>query len=357
MTKATYTPQGRNQLAERTAQQWVVPVGLVASIVWLLVFRLHPPIPISGWPSIGAGALISSVVVTLFVFPIGYLKGTHYAAHYNPALNFSLIRKLFSVVTLTIAFSLVTAILIGVGTFIFNLSFKDLLLDQYSSAVIVGVVTAVTTYAIFATSIRLTTQDIVNAFSTFMVVGVFSSMITSQNPYWWQENFSSLGTTDSVSSLAFNYTLILSGLLMVCMSQHLFADLNLLTGTSKQQKINANWIRALFVFIALCLAGVGFFPYNQQPQLHNFSAYSMAFGFAALVVGLRWFLPSIDKAFLRLSYFILGAMVVAEILFNFVHYLNLTAFELLAFSLTFVWLVLFLRTINLMLSSKDMNKA
>jgi hypothetical protein len=83
----------------------------------------------------------------------------------------------------------------------------------------------------------------------------------------------------------------------------------------------------------------------------------MAFGFAALVVGLRWFLPSIDKAFLRLSYFILGAMVVAEILFNFVHYLNLTAFELLAFSLTFVWLVLFLRTINLMLSSKDMNRA
>jgi hypothetical membrane protein len=347
VTQLKYTPEGRIALSEKRAQQWVVPAIVLSAVIWWVIFRNLAPIPISGWPSIGAGALISSMLITLICFPLSYMEGINYAKHYNPALDFRGLRKLFSVVTLSLAFTIVVAILIGVGTFVFNLAFKDLTLDQYSSAAIIGLVTGITAYSIISTATKLVTRDIVNAFTAFMLVGVFASMITSQNPYWWEQNFSSLGTSSSFSSLAFNYTLILSGFLMICMSQHLFADLQAITGHRRGQ-INANVIRALFVFIAICLAGVGLFPYSQHPALHNLSAYSMVLGFATLIIGLRWLIPTIGNAFLNLSYTILATIGAAYFLFTYLHYFNLTAFELTAFSITFVWLVLFLRTVGVM---------
>ena len=44
-----------------------------------------------------------------------------------------------------------------------------------------------------------------------MVVGAFTSALTSSDPQWWQAHFSALGTVSDVSGTTFNFTLILTG--------------------------------------------------------------------------------------------------------------------------------------------------
>jgi hypothetical membrane protein len=114
-------------------------------------------------------------------------------------------------------------------------------------------------------------------------------MITSTNPYWWEVNFSSLGSTDSPSAVAFNFTLILSGLLLITLSSHLLDDITkLLKGLStKAQNARVGLLKILFIFIGICMAGVGIFTYAEHPTLHNLSAYSMVLGFAIMIIGLK----------------------------------------------------------------------
>ena len=74
---------------------------------------------------------------------------------------------------------------------------------------------------------------------------------------------------------------------------------------------------------AIALLGVGLFPNNRGLMhiLHTQSA---------------WFL----------NYFIIGIIIFAAILFQFVHYLSLTAFEMIAFALAMSWIMLLLQNIH-----------
>ena len=62
-----------------------------------------------------------------------------------------------------------------------------------------------------------------------------------------------------------------------------------------------------------------------------------------LIVGIRWLLPRIPSAFLQMSYSVGAILVTAEVLFKFVGYLSLTAYEIIGFTLAFGWVVLLLQ--------------
>ncbi|WP_243674216.1 hypothetical protein [Lentilactobacillus kisonensis] len=47
-----------------------------------------------------------------------------------------------------------------------------------------------------------------------------------------------------------------------------------------------------------------------------------------------------------MSWLIAGALLAGEILFQFIGYLSLTAFEILAFMLAFTWLVMLFERLN-----------
>lgn len=65
-----------------------------------------------------------------------------------------------------------------------------------------------------------------------------------------------------------------------------------------------------------------------------------------LVVSIRWILPRVTKEFLGVSYGIAVFLLIADSLFKRLHYLSLTAFELIAFILAFTWILLLLQHIE-----------
>lgn len=343
------TQSNRSSLGENLALTFALPVGAVTAIIWLLVFlSTHGAIGLKGWPSIGGAVLINGAVITFIGFILGYLRGQR-ALEPEARLKLSKPKFVFDCITLAIAYTIIVEVLTAIVLLALGVAFKDVTMAAFSAALVVGVFGAITTYGIVTTSVHLQSGDIVNALTLFIAGGVFASMATAQNPLWWQVNFSSLGTTSTLSSFTFNVTLVLSGLLLLCLTDHLLADLQIIIKGKKQAtEIRIHILKALFIFISLCLAGVGLFPWDIHPFLHTTSAYLLVVGFSAIIIGLRWLMPSISKSFLANSYTILVVLLVSFAFWQPLHYFNQTAFELIAFCLTFIWLVLFLRTVSLM---------
>lgn len=329
---------------ENIAESLLFPSIVLFSLIALIYFQAESQIKVTGPGSIGAACLLLGIIISLLVFPPAYLYGLKLRKQ-----GLKTAQKIFNLATLGLATAIMVAMLTAASVALLNEAFKGLSLDKYTSSVLVGTYCGVLIYLIVPPAIKLDSKKIVRMFSTVMIAGVFLSMVTAANPLWWQENFSSLGSTDTASSVAFNFTLILSGLILITLSFHIIEDLHRFLTSNKPKQSTArrlNLLKLLFVFIGICMAGVGFFPYSEAPIMHNLSAYSMVLGFAVMIVALKKILPFIDAAFLANSYFIVGLVALSYVLFTRVGYLNLTAFEMIAFGLTFAWLLMFTRKIS-----------
>lgn len=340
---------------ESLALQWSFKIAAVSFVAWLGIFIAFKIkyLPLVGRVSIGSAIIVSVALIVFVSFFRNYIIGQHKLQQLLNIRGKIWLRSL----SLSLAYSIIFTIFTILAIFLLSISFKGLSLDRYVGSIIIAVASALAIYVTINVSTNLDTMAIVNAFALFMVGGIFTSMATSINPQWWEINFSSLGATHTFSATVFNATLILSAILMLCMSSHLFQDLKLLiSGNSRFAKTKANFVKTMFVFIAVCLAGVGLFPFyidTFSAILHNLSAYSMVLGFAVLIIGIRYLIPALNKSFLTFSYIILGSIGVCFVLFYGLHYFNLTAFELNAFCISFTWLIVFLRNITALSTSVE----
>ncbi|MBA3678930.1 hypothetical protein H0W80_01915 [Candidatus Saccharibacteria bacterium] len=338
----------RTGLAENLALSFAFPIGLVFAVIWGLIFHSlqSNSITLSGWPSIGLGVLIDAGVIVFIGFILGYLRGQK-ALQPHEQLKLSKPKFIFDCLALTSAYTIIAVALTAVILTGINVAFKDVRMTDFSAALVVGIFATFTTYSIISTSVRLQSKDIVHALTLFITGGVFISMATAKNPLWWQINFSSLGTSGTISAYSFNITLVLSGLLLLCLTDYLLSDLQqVVKGNTATITKRTNTIKLLFVGISASLAGVGLFPWDIHPLLHTSSAYLLVVVFSILIIGLHKLVPNLSKSFFANSYGILVILVACFIMWQPFRYFNQTAFELIAFCLIFIWLVLFLRTIT-----------
>lgn len=219
--------------------------------------------------------------------------------------------------------------------------FYEVSFDLYTAGAFTAIMTMIINYVMIYIAQTLTPARMIRTLSFIIIGGVTLAMMTNKDQLWWVENFSFLGTPDASNSWQFNLTLILSALLMIALIDYLFEDIYKSFG--KTLKIKC--LKYLLVATAICLGGVGFFPYNDQPfyqAMHNRVAGYLVYLIIALIVMIRWLIPDVEKQFLRLSYVIGGILILSAALFYGIHYLSLTAFELVAFLLAFSWLLLLL---------------
>jgi hypothetical membrane protein len=169
-------------------------------------------------------------------------------------------------------------------------------------------------------------------------------MLSASDPLWWQENLSTLGISDDISSLAFNITLVIAGAIIVMIAN--FAAAGIVT-TNDQQVRGRNLVGGAITLIGILLACVGIFPVDQFYRAHNVSATGMVIVFIVTAIRLRWWVPAMPRVFLLLGYVCVGVIVVLAV-FYLTGYYNLTAVELVAFVLIFSWLIVFLRNAGAM---------
>jgi hypothetical protein len=101
-------------------------------------------------------------------------------------------------------------------------------------------------------------------------------------------------------------------------------------------------MRILMTLFAIDLGAIGVFANNGngwQHHLHDKIAMWLVYIVLVMIIGSFFLLDNINKEFILTSIVEAGLMALGYILFMFVHYLSLTAFEIIEFGLAFTWLI------------------
>lgn len=221
---------------------------------------------------------------------------------------------------------------------ILDILFYGVGFDIFASTILFFLSVGALNYILIYIATVFNSKIMTGLFITFITAGTFYSMINNKEEYWWKINFSYLGTSDAVDSWQFNLTLILTALLMIAMIDYLFVLLKR-KYQEKYKKFVA--LKILLIVMAVILGGVGLVPNDEGIMhiIHDWIADSLIFIFLITIIFIKWLLPYHSKEFLWFSYGIGFTLLGMYLLFNVVHYLSLTAFEVIAFILTFFWLL------------------
>lgn len=312
-------------------------VFLISLLTFFFTFHKYKLIPLTGQLSIATLIIVVGVLTGMTNFTRYFIK---YKKSKESMISKGIYWRNFPTVFLSYSVLLILVLLMVfrvLGQLFVGASF-----DIYTSTVIGTLFVLVVNMGMINIAKSLTPSLLIRSLIAIILGGVTIAMITNKDQQWWLHNLSFLGTPEASNAWQFNLTLMLSALLMGALIDYLFVLLFEKLGKTKRLIT----FKVLLILMAICLGGVGFFPYNESPfsqQMHNRSAGYLVYLFIIMIVALRWLLPSISKGFLRFSYVVAVVLVGAVLLFQGVHYLSLTAFELIAFVLAFTWLLMLLR--------------
>ena len=328
----------------RSREAVAMGLGAIAFVAAVLVsiLALHlEPVPISGPGSLGQFVALASAIVAVLSFILGrsVVRDRSRPLRLLDVVDVSAIAVALGVIALltwALLANLLSRAFIGADVF------------TIPSLLLAGVTAALTAYAAVLVGTELNLQLLAFILAMFLVEGVLAAMLTSADKSWWKENLSALGMTGDVSALAFNSTLIIAGVIVTTLSRHATRDIQTSSRAAGQ------WVRALLITIGAFLACVGIFPVDRFFEIHNTVATGMAVAYCVLVVGLRFWIPGLQRAFIYLGWVFLAVVVVLGVFFA-IGYYTLTAVELVAAMLIFSWIILFLRNISAL--QKDLRAA
>jgi hypothetical protein len=311
--------------------------GMMASLMALFLFR---------WQDISLVSMTGAYSITQLTIVLGMIFGsvafgwTMYRM--RQSRRFSV--RLFHAVTISIAYMILGFVGLVLFMRLWQSAFASVQLDGYTAAIVIGTLVAVMSYVMILSGLALGFNTIITVLMLTLGGGVILSMVTNGHADWWQYNFSYLGTDLVPNSWIFNVTLIFSALILLALLDYLFSWL----GARYSENRSLFYLRVLLTLTAITLAGVGAVPNNDgwMHIVHNHLAQMLVVWILLMIGAIRWLLPQAGSEFLLMSYSIAGGLVAVEILFEGLHYLSLTAFELIAFGLAFTWLILLLQVLR-----------
>ena len=349
-------PVANSESLEASALVVGAIVFVVASLAALVAFWGRS-LPISGRDSIGQFVALGSAVAAVVVLVAArtlIASSTRAGRLVARGLDVAGARlRWFDIAALALAHGVIALLGWVAVADVLAKSFSGAVVFTFSAVVLGGAAVAVSAYVVFLSAVKLTPMLMSLVLAVFLITGIFASMLSATDPLWWQKNLSTLGMSGDISSLAFNITLIVAGVIVTTIAH--YATAAIAVAEPRLQRGRAA-VRTALVVLGLLLAGVGLFPLDRFFTAHNVCATGMVVVFVTLVLALPRLVPSISRTFVLLGYVFVGVVVVLAVLFVTGYY-TLTAVELVAGLIVFSWLIVFLRTTGAMAREADADAA
>lgn len=318
-------------------------ITLLVSFAYLHFFHGSDGIPLFGRFSIGSVSIVASMLLSFVAYAYVMYQGREYkkSSRWDVKLY-----AFLDMVALSFIHGAIVFLVTSVAFYVLSEAFIGVRFDVYLASVLAAVVTASSTYVVYLTASNRSAVAMSMALAVFLVAGALTSMITAGDPKWWELHLSSLGANGGISMYAFNGTLIIGGVVIAGLADQIARDFVALRSiNSKFKAVKIETVRWTLILVGLFLAGVGLFPYDTMPNLHQTSAGGMVFLFIFLIGGLQLLVPPFSRAFFAMSYGLLAAVLLSTYLFMGISYFNLTGYEIICFVILFTWLVIFVRQI------------
>ncbi len=348
---------GRHQRAETSGLISFLICAVVGAVSMNLYMEYAPAI----WQLTQRRFMVCSGIVAacgVISFIIGYARKSR-------SLNlkhgwFAPIRRIFEIVALSVVY----ASTIFLSSFALIGAANDMMGNAIFSGYISSVCAAfagVVGYMTFVQAEMMNAKTIASLLPFFVISGVVTAGMTTDDPYWYHNNFSQLGDRTTFAARMFNSTLILAGTCIIIVSY--FAISELVT-TERLQRLwhdrtnrdpnrgyeiphfmlRISILSFLLMVAGLAFIGIGVFRYTPHNLLHNICAKGLPFVMLLLFVLLPWLAPRLSKAVMVASD--LTALVCAAFWVNMMMGHNtLTNVEALAGLAFLGWFIVFSRQI------------
>lgn len=344
---------GRHQQAEASG---IISFMACATLAWIamdLYLQFAPAI----WRvtqrlfTVCAGITAGCGVIS---FPLGYARNSR-----SMTLKHGWtipIRRIFEILALSVVYAstiFVTAfMLLSIASNMMGLR----TLKGYLTA-LCAAISGVVGYVTFVQAELMNAKTIASLLPFFVVSGVSIAGLTSDDPYWYNNNFSQLGDRTTFAARMFNSTLMLAGVCIVIISYFAISEL-ITTHRLQMQYLSASdekeapkhfKARILLLSTMLTLAGIAFigigmFRYTPHPILHNVFARGLPCLMSVLMIALPWLAPQLSKVVYVISD--LAIVIGALAGFQWLAGRNtLTNVEALAGMMFLGWFIIFSRQI------------
>ncbi|USS87163.1 DUF998 domain-containing protein [Fructilactobacillus cliffordii] len=316
---------------------WDIIPAILMALVFFTYCTLTQSrlIPLTGDYSIATGTIILGTVMGSILFTIFFIKTR------NNSVN-SVYRNIYwrNLPTIIIAVALILLVsLLGIF-WIFSRVFYGAEFDHYTATMMLFMFGIIINTIMINIADNITPTILVDLLILMIIGGLLISMLANGNKQWWKHNISFLGTAKAIDSWQFNLTFIVSALLMLALVDYLFVSLKPL----HWPPFRTFCLRLLLTLLAVDALAVGLIYNDRQvPWMHYWHdqfAWAMALVIIILIGGIKWLLPNIPRSFMINSYLIVFLIILVSVLFRHVHYLSLTAFEILASALGFSWIMM-----------------
>lgn len=314
---------------------------VVGALVALTVLRGHTPL--FGRGSIGDLAAFTAAPIAALscLLVLGVLGDDVLPWH----RNLSRFRRIVDLIGLMLLFGSLALLLVMALYQLFSSAFRTIQFDHWSGSFLVAATCAMVGYLVASATSRLTTSNLSMLLGLFIFAGAIFAGITSANEYWWRMHFSTLGTAVDASGIAFNFTLILSGLVLITLSEFIVYDIYRMVRFDRGSKIKVGIARFGFILLGACLGLIGVLPESLTHRGHLIVTYGAIAVVAVMMLVMIVVFPRVARTFWAPTLIIAAMLAVAGYLFRVVRYLNTTAFEMIAVMLVLAWLFLLIRTI------------
>ncbi|MDO5737216.1 MAG: DUF998 domain-containing protein [Propionibacteriaceae bacterium] len=314
----------------------------VGAVLGLLL--LNPPAPLFGKGSVGemaalAGGAVAGVAFLVVMLVLGPTRMSWQR-------RLSRFRRVVDLAGLTLVHALISMLTIAAAFVVFSDAFQYLALDQWAGGFLTGGACAVAAYVAASSANNLTTQSLSLLVATFLVVGAFTSALTSSDPQWWQAHFSALGAASDASGITFNFTLILTGVVLTALADFLTHDLTRWAEHTGEPRWKVVFVRTSFIILGIMLGMVGVIPVNQSLFWHNMVTYVAIGAFVVMLLAVPFLFRRLSGGFVGVTIVVAAMMAVGGWLNLGIGYLNITAFEIAAVGTVFIWLILFTRSVS-----------
>lgn len=166
-------------------------------------------------------------------------------------------------------------------------------------------------YITYVQASLMNAKTIASLLPFFVIAGVSTAGMTSDDPYWYNNNFSQLGDRTTFAASMFNWTLILAGICIIIVSY--FAVSELITaqrmrllwdgdrqsgeggGAAPHFKIRMGVLSGLLTLSGIAFVGIGVFRYTPHPIVHNVFARGLPGIMTMLMIGLPLLVPQLSK--------------------------------------------------------------
>ena len=228
-------------------------------------------------------------------------------------------------------------------------------------AAICATVSGIFGYMTFVQARMMNAKTLASLLPFFIVSGVCVAGLTTDDPYWYHNNFSQLGDRTTFAATMFNSTLMLGGLCIIIISYFAISELVTTERLTRlrhnrsandpnhgydiaRYRLRTTILGVMLTMSGIAFIGIGAFRYTPHPILHNVFARGLPVLMLVLFLLLPWVAPRLSHTVMVISDLMLlvcAAFGVEWLLGK----ITLTNVEALACMVYLGWFIVFSRQI------------